>query len=148
MVSLIARALVPGTLAAAATTIVVSFAGKRAAGYYAAPINATSHALWGESAARENGCSLKYTATGLALNHAGSVFWALFYEWLAGPRSTRKRALLGGALVSAVAYVVDYRVVPPRLTPGFEKRLPRKALAAVYAALAAGLAVRDLTKRI
>lgn len=146
MTSLITRALVSGTLAAISTTTVVSIAGRRTAGSYAAPINATSHALWGEAAERENGFSLKYTATGLALNHAGSVFWALFYECFAGSRPTRQRSILSGVLVSTVAYVVDYYVVPPRLTPGFEKRLPRKALALVYAALAAGLSARDLSK--
>ena len=43
-----------------------------------------------------------------------------------------------------VAYVVDYHVVPRRLTPGFELRVPRRALAAVYGALAVGLALRDM----
>ncbi|HEX7026292.1 MAG TPA: hypothetical protein VF268_03560 [Gammaproteobacteria bacterium] len=147
MTSLVARALVSGTLAAVATTAAVAVAGRRTAGSYAAPVNATSHALWGETAEHENKFTFKYTATGLALNHGASVFWALFYEEFAGPRPSRKRALLGGALVSAVAYVVDYHLVPPRLTPGFETRLPRKALGATYAALAAGLCIRDLLKR-
>lgn len=146
MTSLIARALASGTLAAVATTTVVTLYGRRTGGSFAAPINATSHALWGEAAERENGCSLKYTGIGLLFNHAGSIFWALFYEAFTGPRPSRKRVLHGGALVSAAAYVVDYHIVPPRLTPGFEKRLPRKALAPVYVALAAGLCIRDLTR--
>jgi hypothetical protein len=146
VVSLVARALVSGTLAAAATTTVVAVAGQRATGSYAAPINAISHALWGETAAHENAATLKYTATGLALNHGASIFWALFYEGFAGSRPSRRRALLGGALVSAVAYAVDYHVVPPRLTPGFERRLPRKALVPVYVALAVGLCIRDLLR--
>jgi hypothetical protein len=71
--------------------------------------------------------------------------WALCYEIL-GRRKTRSRvrALRDGALVSAVAYAVDYHVVPRRFTPGFELRLPAKALAAVYASLALGLALRDM----
>lgn len=146
MTSFIARALVSGTLAAAATTLAVSLAGRRVTGSYAAPVNATSHALWGETAEHENGFSIKYTATGLVFNHGASVFWALFYERFAGPRPTPRRALLGGTLVAAAAYVVDYHVVPQRLTPGFETRLPRKPLMLVYAALAAGLCLRDLTK--
>jgi hypothetical protein len=34
---------------------------------------------------------------------------------------------------------VDYHVVPRRLTPGFEMRVSKSALALVYAALALGL---------
>jgi hypothetical protein len=52
--------------------------------------------------------------------------------------------LLRGAAVSAAAYVTDYHLVPRRLTPGFELRLPRLALAPIYAALAVGLSLRDL----
>ena len=82
--SLIERALVSGTVAAAAVTLVVSFAGRRAAGSSAAPLNATSHFLWGERAARQDGYSVRYTATGFAANYGASVFWALCYEALAG----------------------------------------------------------------
>jgi hypothetical protein len=71
------------------------------------------------------------------------VFWALFYEALAD----RMAPLARGAAVSALAYVVDYHVVPRRLTPGFEMRLGRPALAAIYAALAFGLSARDLLSR-
>jgi hypothetical protein len=74
-----------------------------------------------------------------------SVFWALVYEGLGRKRSVR-RALRDGVLTSAIAYVVDYHVVPRRLTPGFELRLPTKALAGIYAALAFGLAARDLVR--
>jgi hypothetical protein len=51
-------------------------------------------------------------------------------------------------VVSAAAYVTDYHVVPKRLTPGFELRVPRLALAGVYAALALGLSLRDLCSDI
>lgn len=148
MVSFITRALVSGTIAAAGTTLVAALAGRRRAGSYVAPINATSHVIWGDEAGQENVASLKYTGTGLLLNHGASIFWALFYEMLAGGvRIARGRALLDGVLVSAVAYIIDYHIVPKRLTPGFEKRLPGKALTQIYAALAAGLCVRDLLTR-
>jgi hypothetical protein len=140
--SLIERALVSGTVAAAAVTLVVSLAGRRIAGSAPAPLNATSHFLWGERAGQQDGYSLKYTATGFAANYGASVFWALFYEALAG----RLHPLARGAAVSALAYVTDYHVVPKRLTPGFERRRPAGALAAAYAALALGLSARDLVK--
>lgn len=140
------RALVSGALAAAAVTLVTSLATRRATGSSAAALNATSHFLWGERAARRDDYSAKYTATGFVMNFAASVFWALFYEAL-GQRRRRGpgRALRDAALVSMLAYVVDYHVVPKRLTPGFELRLPRAALSAVYAALALGLSSRDVS---
>jgi hypothetical protein len=142
---IVSRALVSGTIAAAAVTLVASLASRRATGSSAAALNASSHFLWGERAGRENAYSVKYTATGFTANFGASVFWALFYEAIGmGRRRSPARALLEGALVSAAAYVTDYHVVPKRLTPGFEMRVPRAALAGVYAALALGLSLRDL----
>jgi hypothetical protein len=140
---LLERALISGSIAAAAVTAVVAIAGRRIAGSAAAPLNATSHFAWGDAqAARQDGYSVKYTVTGVATNFAASVFWALFYEALAG----RLPPLARGAAVSALAYVTDYHVVPKRLTPGFELRIPGSAVAAAYAALALGLSARDLLK--
>jgi hypothetical protein len=139
------RALVSGTLAAAAVTLVASFVARRVTGSSAAALNATSHVLWGDRAGRQDAYSVKYTATGFTANYGASIFWALFYEALGGRRRrTRGGALLDGALISAAAYVTDYHIVPKRLTPGFELRIPRAALAGVYAALALGLSARDL----
>jgi hypothetical protein len=145
----LARALISGTLAAAAVTVVASLASRRATGSYPAAINATSHFLWGEKAAEQDDYSWKYTATGLVTNYGASVFWALLYEALVPHRrktGVREAAFLG-AIVSAIAYVTDYHLVPQRLTPGFELRLPRLALASIYAALAVGLSLRALVKR-
>lgn len=136
---LLKRTLLSGSAAAVAVTLVASIAGRRATGAYAAPLNATSHFLWGKRAARKNELSWKYTGIGLAANYGASVFWALFAEALKGPSPSPARALASGAAVSALAYVTDYHVVPRRLTPGFELRLPGRALAAIYAALALGL---------
>lgn len=142
------RALFSGTLAAAAISLVASLATRRLAGSSAAALNATSHIVWGDRAALENAVSMKYTGVGAAANHGAAIFWALCYELLAArtPR-TRAQALLNGTLVSAAAYVTDYHLVPRRLSPGFELRLPGAALAGVYATLAVGLAARDLVAR-
>ena len=137
--TLLKRILLSGSAAAAAVTLVASIAGRRATGAYAAPLNATSHFLWGRRAARKNELSWKYTGTGFAANYGASLFWALFAEALKGPSPSAARALASGAAVSALAYVTDYHVVPKRLTPGFELRLPGRALLVIYAALALGL---------
>jgi hypothetical protein len=139
------RALASGTLAAIAVSIVASLAARRESGSAAAALNATSHVVWGERAGRQDRYSVKYTATGFATNYGAAVFWAALYEALGGGRPrTRLRALRDSALVAAAAYITDYHVVPRRLTPGFEMRISRGALAAVYAALALGLGAREL----
>jgi hypothetical protein len=142
--SLASRTIVSGTIAAAAVSVAAAIASRRLTGSSAAALNATSHFAWGERAARQDAYSLKYTGLGASANYGAAVFWALFYELAARhkPR-TRSRAVLDGALVSAAAYVTDYHLVPKRLTPGFELRLPRTALACIYAALAMGLSARD-----
>lgn len=155
------RALVSGTVSGLATAGVASLAGKRENGSYAAPLNATSHIVWGEKAAYQDRPSLKYTLTGFLLNHASTIFWASFYEKLFGRHGTwqRMRGLpftaypeppslvkpaCGGATVAAAAYVIDYHLIPKRFTPGFEKRVSGKSLTVIFAALAIGLAARDV----
>lgn len=150
----IKRALTSGTLAGIATVAATALAGKRETGFYAAPLNATSHIVWGDKAAMQNNPSLKYTLTGFLLNHAAVIFWAAIYEKLFGRRTAKTnqpasllRPLAGSALVSAGAYVTDYYLVPERLTPGFEKRLSNKSLLIFYGVLALGLAAHDLVVR-
>lgn len=148
------RAVTSGTVASLGILVVTALAGKRETGFYAAPINATSHIVWGDKAALQDRPSLKYTLTGLVLNHASGIFWAAIYEKFFGAGSRRSaahrsslRPIIGGAVVSASAYLTDYYLVPKRLTPGFEKRVSGKSLAAVYGVLALGLATYDLLAR-
>lgn len=148
------RAVISGTLAGITSAAAAALTGKRETGSYAAPLNATSHIVWGDKAARQDSPSLKYTLTGFLLNHGAAVFWAAAYEVLFGARSARSgrpvsplRPLLGSAVITASAYVTDYYLVPSRFTPGFEKRLSGRSLATIYGALALGLAAYDLMRR-
>ncbi|MBA4142003.1 MAG: hypothetical protein H0X43_03140 [Nitrosospira sp.] len=152
------RAVTSGTISGLATALTASVAGKLEDGSFAAPLNATSHVLWGDKAARKDKASLKYTLTGFLLNHASAIFWALFYEKFFGsrggtahaaarrpaPEKSLTRPLVGAAVVTAGAYITDYYLIPKRLTPGFEKRLSGKSLAAIFVTLAVGLAICDL----
>lgn len=146
------RALVSGTAAAAGAALVAALAGRRQTGSYAAPLNATSHVLWGEDATWRNRPTFKYTGVGLLLTHGAGLFWAGIYEKLFGrPAAARPSplaALTGAALVSAGAYLTDYHLVPKRFTPGYERRVSDKALAGIFAALAIGLAARDLLRAL
>lgn len=150
----IKRAVISGSVAGLGIMIATALAGKRETGSYAAPLNATSHIVWGDKAALQDTPSLKYTLTGFVLNHASAILWAAVYEKFFGAGSGRStssgsmlRPLLGGAVVSAGAYLTDYHLVPKRLTPGFEKRLSGKSLTTAYGVLALGLAAYDLVAR-
>jgi len=145
--NLFTRSLETSGPASMATTAVVSLCGKLEEGNSVAPINAISHILWGDRAAREDDVTLKHTAAGVALNTLAITSWAAVYE-LAFGRAARQgeiaKAMLGGISVAALAYVTDYYVVPRRLTPGFEKRLGSKSMLAVYATLGLTLPLASL----
>lgn len=108
----------------------------------AAGLNAVSHILWGDKAARVDHFDVQHTLAGGVLNASAMASWAAVNELL--PRAHRPTsALAKGALVSALAYLVDYYVVPKRLTPGFEKRFSPPAMLALYTTLAAALALGE-----
>lgn len=95
-----------GGITAGATPASVSVAGARDTGSAVAPINATSHIAWGESAADFEGIDAKRTGLGMLLNAGACVFWATFYERYFGRAADRgdvRTALVGGGIVAAAA---------------------------------------------
>jgi hypothetical protein len=152
--SVLKRTLVSGTVSGLAGALAAAFAGRRETASYSAPINATSHILWGDEAAHHGNPSIKYTATGFLLNHAAAVMWAAVYEkwveptvarWFSRQPNLAPLVVVGSAAaVSAGAYVTDYYLVPRRFTPGYEKRLGGQSMVLIYGALALGLAASTL----
>jgi hypothetical protein len=143
-------ALITGSIACIATLAAAAALGARERGSAVAPINATSHILWGEEAADARVPDLKHTVPGVALNEGACVFWALFYEKLFGRSAERgdaAAAFAGGGAVAALAYLVDYHLVSKRLTPGWEHQLSGRSLAVMYAALALSFPLRGLLRR-
>lgn len=140
--------LATGAVATVATTSAVALLGKIEGGSAAAPINAVSHMLWGDKAANTEQWDARHTLAGAGLNAIAVTAWAGMHELLLqrNGKPTVQRALLAGVATAAVAYVTDYHVVPKRFTPGFEKRLSRKALFGVYAVLALSLAAGSLSR--
>jgi hypothetical protein len=139
---IVADGLWNGAVATVATTAVAGLCGEIEAGSVAAPLNAVSHIVWGDEAARHAKSSARYTIPGLLLNGAAVTSWAILQELLFDREQQRKqlsRSLAEGAAISALAYVTDYHAVPKRLTPGFEMRLSNRSLVAIYTALAASL---------
>lgn len=125
------------------STSALMLLGRHETGSPFAPLNATSHIVWGEAAANVDKPDWKHTGVGQVLHHASAFFWGALFELLQARRArpTTAGVLADAAVTTAVAAVVDLRLVPDRLTPGFEKRLSHQALAITYGALAAGLAI-------
>jgi hypothetical protein len=118
-----------------------------------APLNAVTHCLWPRRAFRQRGFSVRHTITGFAIHEASAIFWAMLFEALINRMPNARQCQQPGttataaAATAATAYVVDYRVVPRRLTPGFEAYLSGRSLAAVYVALGAGLFAVAMLRR-
>ena len=130
------RALVSGAAASIASTLVLAALGRRELGRGATPLNGPSQWVWGRHAPHADGFSSRHTVVGYAVHHFAATFWAVLFEKLRPARAPLAAAIA----TAAVAHVVDFRVVPERLSPGFQKRLSRNAVAWSYVAFAIGLA--------
>jgi hypothetical protein len=109
----------------------------------AAPLNAAMHWFFPQRALQRDDASLAYTGGGAAVHLASASLWGAVYAWLRRQRQapTVTNAVTDAAAVTAVAALVDLKLVPPRLTPGFEHRLSKRSLWWVYGTFAVGLAI-------
>lgn len=142
--------LLIGKMAGVTTAVAAAACGQIENRNAIAPINAISHIVYGDEAIQSNEFSLKYTITGLTLNSAANSTWAALYELCFGEAAEQGNvplSLLGGVVISSVAYITDYHLVPPRLTPGFEEHLSRRSLFIIYAVLALSLGIGGLRRR-
>jgi hypothetical protein len=148
-VRLSASAMVTGTVASIVSTVALAALARSEGKSGIRPTNSASHWLHGDEAGSREMADVAHTAVGYATHHASAVFWALPLEaWLEKnpPRSLGE--LLGtAAAVSAAAAVVDYGIVPRRLTPGWELTLSKPAMVGAFAGLAMGLAAGALVSR-
>jgi hypothetical protein len=137
------RVLIDGSLASVLSGAVLAWRGRRETGHAMAPLNAPSHWIWGREALHRNHTSLRHTGLGSAIHHASSLMWGGFYRLLQSRRRqpTATSAVVDAAAITALAALVDLRLVPQRFTPGFERRLSTRALVLVYLSFGAGLAL-------
>ena len=143
--STLREALVSGSVASAVSALTLAIAGRYDGPQRpAAPINAISHWIHGDSALHKDKPTLRYTLTGYLIHHAASIFWAVLHAQAWNRRHEAidpLPAMATAAVTAGVACFVDFQLTPQRLTPGFEHRLSRPALAGVYASFALGLAL-------
>jgi hypothetical protein len=138
-----------GLMAGLFSLIALIWRGRAETGSAVAAVNAPSHWLHGAKALRHDEFAPRYTLVG-AVTHVGSaIFWAALYRWLRGQRRfpTPANSMLDAAALTAAAAVVDLKLVPQRLSPGFERRLQRPSVAFIYVTIAAGLALGGLLAR-
>ncbi|MDR6955807.1 hypothetical protein J2X65_005190 [Ancylobacter sp. 3268] len=138
MLPVLTKALVSGSVVSLATTAALALLARAEGRHPVQPVNSTSHWYLGERAGRSRALDLPHTLGGFATHHAASVFWAVIFE--AVRRYRPNSAPLGNAIaVSALAALVDYGVVPKRLTPGWEKVVAPRSIAIAYVVMAVAL---------
>ncbi|KRE21711.1 hypothetical protein ASE66_27950 [Bosea sp. Root483D1] len=137
---------ISGTVAALTTSVALSILARIEGRSAIQPVNSTSHWYWGDAAGRSRRIDFPHTIVGFVTHHGASLFWACAYEMLR--RHPQKRTAFGDAVaVSALAAVVDYAVVPKRLTPGWEKVVTPRAICIAYAVMAVALAISPRSAR-
>lgn len=144
------QAVLSGAAASLLSAAVLAIAGKVENGAPAGPLNGPSQWIFGRKAAYQRRASLRHTLTGFLIHHITATGWALLHERFFGrdkaSQSTNTR-LKRAAMTAAIANVVDYKLTPKRLQPGFEAQLSKKSLVIVYAAVALGLALSEHHQR-
>lgn len=148
-VSIAASALITGSVASVVTALALGLLARAEGRSGVQPLNATSHWLHGDDAARVQKADVAHTGVGCATHHASAMFWAAQLEaWLQASPPQSPTALVGrAAAVSALAAVVDYAIAPKRLTPGWEHVLSKPSMVGAFASLALGLAAGATVSR-
>lgn len=114
------------------------------------PLNATSHVWHGPAAADVTAITWSHTAFGTAIHIASAFFWAavaiVLFRVMGNTRTGA--AWMVGLGTAALAGVIDYGLMPSRLTPGWELVLPNAGVVAGFVALGVGIAIGlGLTQR-
>lgn len=134
------RSLKTAAIATAATSAALMLASKRETGSPWAAFNSICHMVDGDEPEFPQAFAPRETLLGAGLNASAIGSWAVLYEWLFGGVPLPSSAVWA-AFATAGIWLVDYRLVPKRFTPGFEKRLSKNAIALAYIALAASFAL-------
>jgi hypothetical protein len=129
------------------STLMVSVFSRFRTGAAAAGTNAASQWLWYPRARRVRRASPRYTSVGYGIHHASSLWWAGIFEALRPDHAPPAGRAMRAAGVAALAYAVDYHVVPRRLSPGFEHRIGAAGMFSAYAAFALGLYLGSRPRR-
>jgi hypothetical protein len=134
------RIAITGGIAGVLSAAFIVAASVRETGSPASGINGASQAFLGRNATRVRRIDFRHTLTGLFVHHASALWWAGVHEGRR-LREMVPNPCIRALLVMAGAGVLDYGVLPRRLSPGLEGQLSRRTIAATFGVIAAGLAL-------
>ncbi len=107
------------------------------------PFNATTHAIHGPEAADVQALDLLHTGLGGTIHVLACFFWSgiavLMIRMIGLTRAGA--AWLAGLATALLAGVVDYGLLPARLSPGWELILPWWAVGLGFVAMGVGIAL-------
>ena len=87
---------------------------------------------------------------GAAINIGASFFWGSLFGAFLSSRPLRQptEMLRDASIMGAIATLVDYRLVPKRLTPGWKRALSNRSVLLSMGAMTLGLAAGGLAAQI
>lgn len=139
----ISRGLKTGLFLAAATNATIMLASDEENGSPWAAVNAIAHIVDGDDKEQPREFSSRESLLGIGINGTAMAAWGVLYEGALLVTNT-KSSPLTAVLAAASAYVIDYKIVPKRFTPGIENRLSAPALGLSYAAMVLMFALSPL----
>lgn len=138
-------AAISGSIASVVTTALLAMMSASEGRGALQATNATSHWLHGDDAGGVSALDVEHTGVGYMTHHASAVLWAALFEMIRPrPRSDIGGTARAAVATAALAAVVDYGLVPRRVTPGWELVMPSRKVALGFVSLAAGLLIGGL----
>lgn len=103
------------------------------------PVNASSHWLWGDEAGQHSQADFRHTGMGGATNIGAGLMWGgLFGAYLQRRSPSATDIVRDGAVLGAIASLLDYGLLPRRLSPGWEQVLSSRSVVLAMASMALG----------
>lgn len=128
-----------GLVAAAATAgALIGFGWARGAPLQ--PLNTVAHVLLGSRALYARGVHPLATPAGMLVHAVSLVAWGVLFS-LASARTRGAGAWVMALVFATMVAVIDFVVLPERLSPGFQTMLSTGEVIAVYGVMAAAMAV-------
>lgn len=102
------------------------------------PLNGTSHFFNGPEAGLVTAVDLRHTLIGTIIHFAGAFWWA-GVAWVLWRLFPALSAGVVAVVTVLLAVILDYGLLPPRFTPGWEHALSWAGVAAGFVGLGLGL---------